>query len=416
MFIRGNDISDANLADIVDRRRANRANSRVLYAASQPSRKMSGRSHAPLNDERRRWCHNALQGTSRTFAITVDVLEEPMATQICVGYLLCRVADTVEDARHIPPDEQVTLLEMYRRALDPHSGTDIGNFRAAVDPWLPVKDDRNGPDDGQGDGWNIDGWRDEADADDWRLVAHAPRVVRAFEAFDPTAREAIREPIRDLVGGMAMFIERHADTGGIRVETVEELEEYCWYAAGTVGTLITNLLTRDTSPRRTRRLRANDRSFALLLQLVNVAKDVTDDYHEENNVYLPATWLREHGVEPDGVCDPENASAVAAVIRRIAGHARDYAGDARAYLEAMPEAYGNTLAAWGVPYLLAVGTLRELDEHAEEVLSEGGVKVSRAEVLAIMERFSRGVDRSSLEALRAQVARGRFQQRGRADD
>lgn len=377
---------------------------------------MSGCSHTPFSDERRQWCHDALQGTSRTFAITVDVLEEPMATQICVGYLLCRVADTVEDACHIPSNKQVTLLETYRRALDPHSGTDIGDFRAAVDPWLPVKDNRNGPDDGRIDGLNVDGWRDEADADDWRVVAHAPRVVRAFEAFDPTVREAIREPIRELVGGMAMFVERYADTEGIRVETVEELEEYCWYVAGTVGMLITNLLTRDTSPRHTRQLRANSRSFALLLQLVNIAKDVPSDYNEENNVYLPATWLREHGVEPDGVCDPENASAVAAVIRRIAGHARDYAGDARAYLEAMPEARGNTLTAWGVPYLLAVGTLRELDEHAEDVLSEGEAKVSRGEVLAIVERFSQGVDRSSLESLRTQVARGQFQQRGWADD
>ena len=52
------------------------------------------------------WCHEAVQGVSRTFALTVDVLDEPMASYICVGYLLCRVPDTVEDADHIPPAEQ----------------------------------------------------------------------------------------------------------------------------------------------------------------------------------------------------------------------------------------------------------------------------------------------------------------------
>jgi farnesyl-diphosphate farnesyltransferase len=337
--------------------------------------------------ERRRWCHDALQGTSRTFAITVDVLDEPMATQICVSYLLCRVADTVEDAGHIPPAEQIDLLETYDRALDPDDATGIEAFSEAVEPWLPADPDA-----------------------DWTVVAHAPRIVRAFEGLDPSAREATRDPIRELVRGMAMFVERYADTDGIRIETVDELEEYCWYVAGTIGTLITNLLARDASPERTRRLRENDRSFALLLQLVNVAKDVTDDYREENNVYLPAAWLREHGVEPEDVCDPENTSAVASVIRRVADHASGYVDGARTYLEATPETRGNTLAAWTIPYLLAVGTLRELDDRAEDVIREGGVKISRAEVLAIVDRFSNGVDRTAIERLRAEVATAPFHQ------
>ena len=332
-------------------------------------------------DSEREWCHEALDGTSRTFAITVELLDEPMATRICVSYLLCRIADTVEDAGHIPPTAQADLLRTYNRALDTDDATDIEAFRAAVESWLPESEDA-----------------------DWHVVANAPRVLSAFESLAPDARAAVREPIRELVSGMAMFVERHADTEGLRIETIDELEEYCWYAAGTVGTLITNLLARDASPHRTRTLRETDRAFALLLQLVNVAKDVSDDYREENNVYLPAAWLREAGVEPDGVCEPANTAAVAAVIRRVAGRARGYADDARRYLEAAPEESGNTLAAWAVPYLLAVGTLRELDARAEDVLHEGGVKISRSEVLAIVEQFSQGVERPPLEQLRERIA------------
>ncbi|WP_049998260.1 phytoene/squalene synthase family protein [Halococcus sediminicola] len=326
------------------------------------------------------WCHEALDGTSRTFAITVDLLDEPMATQICVSYLLCRVADTIEDAGHIPPETQSTLLRTYDRALDPDDDLDIAAFERAVDPWLP---DEGG--------------------EDWRVVANASRVVRAFEALAPDARAAVLDPIRELVSGMALFVERHADTDGLRIETVEELEEYCWYAAGTVGTLVTNLLARDAAPERVRELREHDRAFSLLLQLVNVAKDVSDDYREENNVYLPATWLREAGVDPERVCDSDNTAAVAGVIRRVAGRARNYAGDARRYLDAAPETNGNTLAAWAVPYLLALGTLRELDANAEDVLREGGVKISRAEVLAVVSRFA-GDERPSLEALGTTIA------------
>ena len=68
-------------------------------------------------DEDLAWCFDAVSDVSRTFAITIDALEEPMASRICVGYLLCRVADTVEDAGHIPPGVQRDLLEQYDEAL-----------------------------------------------------------------------------------------------------------------------------------------------------------------------------------------------------------------------------------------------------------------------------------------------------------
>ncbi|PSQ22310.1 farnesyl-diphosphate farnesyltransferase [Halobacteriales archaeon QS_8_65_32] len=337
------------------------------------------------------WCREAVQGVSRTFAITIDCLEEPMASWICVGYLLCRIPDTVEDAGHIPPAEQVRLLESYGDALDPDSEPSIEEFRTGVDPWLPEPSERNA---------------------DWAVVAAAPRVVATFEGLDPEAKEAIRPPVDELVSGMARFVDRYAEAGGLRIETIEELEEYCWYAAGTVGTLITNLLATEARPARARTLRANARSFAMLLQLVNVAKDVAADYEEENNVYLPATWLREAGVEQDAITDPRNAPAVARVVRRVARHAEGYLDDTQNYLEALPEVRGNTLAAWSIPYLLAVGTLRELTKRPIDVIRDGGIKVGRAEVGAIVGRFAEGVSRSSLDTIRSQVARGPYQHSG----
>jgi len=327
------------------------------------------------------WCFDAVQGVSRTFAITIDVLEEPMASYICVGYLLCRVADTVEDAGHIPPDEQAELLRQYDRALDADDPTTIEEFRNEVEPWIP----------------------DESD-DDWEVVARSPRVVATFESLGVDARSAIYPPVSELVTGMAEFVERYADDGGLRIGTIDELEEYCWYAAGTVGELITNLLAQDVDDRRAEVLRANARGFALVLQLVNVAKDVSDDFREENNVYLPATWLRERGVSPANVTAPENETAVAGVIRRVTHHARGYMDDAQRYLEVLPESQGNTLEAWAIPYLLAVGTSRELLERPEDVVREGDVKVSRSEVLGLIQLFKSGdVERENIGELRSQL-------------
>jgi len=325
------------------------------------------------------WCYDAVEDVSRTFALTIAELEEPMSRDICVGYLLCRVADTVEDAGHVPPGEKHALLRCYGRALDPDSETTVAIFRERVAEWIPAEPD-----------------------DDWTVVAEAPRIVRTFEALDPAAKRAIRPPVRELVDGMAMFVDRYADHGGLRLRTLEELEEYCWYAAGTVGTLVTGLLSRNVDPSVRETLHNNARSFALLLQLVNVAKDVAVDYEEENNVYLPQEVLEDHELDTEDITDPANGEAFGPVIRRIVDRAEGYLDGAQRWLEAMPEIRGNTLSAWAIPFLLAVGTIRELQERPEDVIREGDVKVSRSEVYAVMNSFGSGED-PSVADLRAKM-------------
>jgi farnesyl-diphosphate farnesyltransferase len=346
---------------------------------------MDGRqSHQPTESDRE-WCHGAVQDVSRTFALTIDALEEPMATRICVGYLLCRVADTIEDATSIPPAEQSMLLETYDAVLDSEDETTVEDFQAAAAEYVP----------------------EEPDAD-WRVVRHAPRVLAAFESLDADAREAIRPTVREMATGMASFVERYADAGGLRIQSATELEEYCWYVAGTVGELVTELLAHDATPDAADAMRENARSFALLLQLVNVAKDVRPDYEEENNVYLPQAWLDDHDLDPEEVTDPENAGRVASVVERVTDRARGYVDGAQRWLEAMPTSQGNTLAAWTVPFLLAVGTMRELGDRPRDVVREGDVKVDREEVHAVLALVAGDFDRNAIDGARERVAAGQL--------
>ncbi|MEZ3143017.1 phytoene/squalene synthase family protein [Halobaculum sp. MBLA0143] len=329
------------------------------------------------------WCHDAVRGVSRTFALTVDVLDEPMSSYVCLGYLVCRVADTVEDAEHVPPAEQAALLETYDAVLDPEDPTTAAEFRRTVDEWLPPESERS---------------------DDWAVVAQTERVVATFDALPADVRAAVVPPARELVSGMAEFVRRYADEGGLRIDDRAELDEYCYYAAGTVGNLVTNLLTRgNLSEERVETLYDTAEEFGLLLQLVNVAKDVHDDFTEENNVYLPATWLADEGVPQDEVIASQNRTAVGRVVDRTASYAQTFLDDAQTYLEHVPIVDGNTLEAWAVPFLLAVGTLRELSTTPERAVDGRGVKVSREEVFAVVAAASER-DRDSLPALREAIA------------
>ncbi len=325
-----------------------------------------------------RWCHETVQDVSRTFALTVSELDSPMTDYICVGYLLCRIADTIEDATHIPSEEKTRLLRRYHESLDPRQGTTAAAFRDEAESWVSGQPDA-----------------------DWQLVTQTPRVVTSFRAFEEAAREAMRPSILEMIDGMRLFIDRYDSEGGIRIQTLAELEEYSWYVAGTVGTLATELLVPVATDGQTEKMRESAEGYAHLLQIVNIATDANQDYRTENNVYVPADLLARYGLEPADLGDPSRANDLAPVLRELGTIAEGYADAARSWIGAMPNARGATRAAVAIPYLLAIATIRELNSRPEDVVLKGGVKIDREEVYEVLSRFHPG--EPSIDALRRTI-------------
>ncbi len=327
----------------------------------------------------RAWAFDAVESVSRTFALSIDLLDEPVASWACTGYLLCRVADTVEDDPAIPMGVRADLLDQYDAVLDPERDAGVEAFLERVGDVCAETEVAGS-------------------SADWAVVGRTDRVLRVFRSFDPVVQDATRGVVREMTGGMADFLRRYASEGGLRLRTIDELERYCWYVAGTVGTLFTNFLDvygagDDPAPE-------DARAFALLLQLVNVAKDVRADYESENNVYLPGEWLAAEGVDHSAVGDPGQVEAVARVVRRLVDHAAGYAPGARRYLRALPEGEAGLLEAAGMPYLLALATVRELRGRATEAVTRPEpVKIQRAEVEALFGAVNRGLTQEELDRL-----------------
>jgi farnesyl-diphosphate farnesyltransferase len=329
----------------------------------------------------RQWTFEAVGDVSRTFALSIDLLEEPVASWVCTGYLLCRAADTIEDDSALPLETRAELLDTYDEVLDPDAETTVESFLATAAEQRPA-----------------DG------GDDWTVLLRTDRVIRVFESFDPAVRAAMRDLVREMVSGMSMFLRRHAENDGLRIDTVDELEEYCWYVAGTVGELFTGLLWCLDGYHDVDTDAEDAKAFALLLQLVNIAKDVRDDYETEDNVYLPGEWLAAEGIDHGAVGSDGVTEELTRVVDRVVDHAESYAPGARRYLEALPAGESNVLAAAALPYLLALGTLRELQEHTEAAVTEtNAVKLSRREVEALYDRVETGLTHAELDRIAATV-------------
>ncbi len=102
------------------------------------------------------------------------------------------------------------------------------------------------------------------------------------------------------------------DAEGRIYETIEDVLAYAARVAGAVGTMMTVLMgKRDAATL----ARACDLGCAM--QLSNIARDVGEDARV-GRLYLPRTWLREEGLDPDAwLAEPYFNDAIGRVVERL---------------------------------------------------------------------------------------------------
>src|SRR5690606_37644148 len=132
-------------------------------------------------DDDAAWCASMLPRVSRTFAACIRLLPKPLDHQVLIAYLLCRIADTIEDTADLAVAEKERLLAHFRDCLD-EGGPDAGPVCA---PFAQPRTD------------------DEA------LTRDADRVLRQFRAMPTPQREAIRPWVQEMCDGMAAFAAQH---------------------------------------------------------------------------------------------------------------------------------------------------------------------------------------------------------------
>jgi phytoene synthase len=141
-----------------------------------------------------------------------------------------------------------------------------------------------------------------------RVYAGTPLPLAPDRAFaDVVDRYAIPRALPEaLLEGFAW------DAAGRRYEDLSELCAYGARVAGSVGAMMAVLMgARDPE----RLARACDLGVAM--QLTNIARDVGEDARA-GRLYLPLSWMREAGLDPDAwLASPAFDARLAAVVARL---------------------------------------------------------------------------------------------------
>ncbi|HEU4630389.1 MAG TPA: phytoene/squalene synthase family protein [Gemmatimonadaceae bacterium] len=305
-----------------------------------------------------RFCREILPAASRTFALSIRVLPGTLGRAVLAAYLVCRIADTVEDEHALTPEAKTGLLGELLRCFD-------GPEPAAAFPTLVPA---------------LGG-----DAQHARLVRHTPHVFTLYRALPPRTRVHVRRWVTEMVVGMQRFVRRYPH--GIRIQTLDEFREYCYYVAGTVGYMLTDLW-HEHSPsigrRRYEALRRHCRAFGQALQTVNILKDVAQDAAVENSIYLPEQALRRHGSSHATILAPEFARQNHAAVAELIELAWRDLDEARTYLLQLPRRAVSIRLFCVYPLLFAYATLRDLTGTTAMLTPAGSPKISRREVKRLL--------------------------------
>jgi len=311
--------------------------------------------HSP--EAERAWVAATLPKVSRTFALTIRLLPGALEHPVAVAYLLCRIADTIEDSAALRASEKSALLDEFRSAIG--GGTTPGLARAFAG----------------------------AATDDERLARDAEVALTAFRRLPAPMQARIRPHVEEMCGGMAEFARARGDrTGLYTLPDLGSLDRYCYFVAGTVGHLLTGLFgdhLRGIDGERRERLTALATSFGLGLQLTNIIKDIAAD-RERGWCFVPAELCRAHGFDPEELLEAGHRRAAQAAMEVLIAKARAHLDDAVTYCTLLPRsAYGVRMFCL-LAVNLAIRTLR-LAAHDPRLLDPTEkLKITRGEVRATL--------------------------------
>jgi farnesyl-diphosphate farnesyltransferase len=292
-----------------------------------------------------------LPHVSRTFALTIPQLPAALSVPVTSAYLLCRIADTIEDEPALTPPETLDFLQRFSAIV-----------AGRGDPQALARDLKQR-------------LTDRTLATERDLVANMDRVTRVMAGLSPPQRAAIQRCVELMCYGMPRFQFNSSLRGLARSS---DLDDYCYYVAGVVGEMLTDLFC-DYSPEIAQRrapLAALAASFAQGLQMTNILKDVWED-RSRGACWLPQEVFTRHGVDLAQVSAQTTDARFSAGMNELVAIAHAHLRNALDYTLLIPgkEKGIRRFCLWAIG--LAILTLRKV-AHNPGFTAGAQVKVQRS--------------------------------------
>lgn len=175
------------------------------------------------------YCENIIKKHSKSFYFAFSGLPAEKRYAVYAIYAFCRLADDSVDENPIAAVKSAAINQL-RHELDLFSR------------------------------------HEERDHPLWRALRHV------FNTFEMDI-----QPFYDQLTGQEMDIDFSSP------KTLQQLEEYSYYVAGSVGLMLLPIIATENH----QYLKKTAVDLGIAMQITNILRDIGEDFHEKNRIYLP---------------------------------------------------------------------------------------------------------------------------------
>lgn len=301
-----------------------------------------------------------LDRVSRSFALTIPMLEENKRVEVENQYLLARFLDSIEDSRHNIGNKKF-LMETFLESLK--------------DCYLVGLDDY------------LESVANKVDCEkDLFLIENFEIIFDTYYSFDEDTKTLSRHWLNKMAKGMLEYQTK-------RVDTFQDLDDYCYYVAGTVGRYLNDLIKLKDGIVLDNE---NAKSFGRFLQKVNIIKDFREDLMEGRIFWPRELYPGENAFEM-----LENPTNALTVLSRMVENAQMEQHETFEYILSIPKAYLPGYKKFcEVAAVMGAETLRVMKNDFNILYSENPVKIENDKKLEILAKIQTGYGRSDLDKYR----------------
>ena len=303
-----------------------------------------------------------LEGTSRSFYLSLKELPRAIRPQVSLLYMLARTSDTIADSEGGEPRELLEALESY---------DDFTQGRSSEAPTLSSFSEF------------------QTNKSEGLLLKNVETIVSRIEGFSESDQESIRSCLGIIISGQILDVNRFS-LGAEDIPSLEkddELDDYAYRVAGSVGEFWTRMSLAHLfklDHEKENQLFENGVRFGKSLQMINILRDIPADL-ELGRCYIPRKSLEKHKLSPRDLLDKSKMEPFRPLYDEYLDLTSRYLESAIQYIEMIPHSQFRLRGSCMLPVIIGKRTVSLL--RGRNVLDrKDRIKIDRSEIKEVVKQ------------------------------
>lgn len=297
------------------------------------------------------YCRDVLKNVSRSFSLTIPLLEKNILVPVLVGYLEARLLDSFEDGSADTKERSAYIGKVLSVINQPQSPGALQDMKDVAGAASAIISNPHYLD----------------------LAQNMDKVMEVHRTIDAHDRSAMSLWFGRMAEGMQKYLNES-------IETFDQLDEYCYYVGGTVGGLVTDLVIKRSgaaTAEQVQVLRMEQVNCGLFLQKVNIIRDFREDLLKNEKIFWPAQAFRDQGIQPNQALDRTYEPQALQILNMMIANAEKHIVSIKRYISAVPTDFPGFRDAALINFLMGVETLTKLRGNPDVFYSDAPVKIDR---------------------------------------